>query len=100
MSLNDKFLGTWVAEGLNDAVTKGTIARQVKQPDLINEIIMTDEKADEWLEDAYKSENLATNYREPPIKLGRYYNSFCSQNDKAYSDYKNRGIKDLALSEL
>ena len=42
VSLNDKFRGTWVAEGLTDEVTKGSLAKTVKQKDLVEEILMAD----------------------------------------------------------
>ena len=67
VSLNDKFKGTWVAEGLTDEVTMGSLAKTVKQKDLIEEIIDADFKADELLEEQKQSENLAHNYKEPPV---------------------------------
>ena len=42
VSLNDKFRGTWVAEGLTDEVTKGSLAKSIKQKDLIEEILAAD----------------------------------------------------------
>jgi len=39
ISLNEKFQDTWVAEGLEDYMTKGVLAKKMKQPDMVQEII-------------------------------------------------------------
>ena len=59
-----------------------------------------DEKGDLWLEDQRQSVNLAHNFKEPPVELGKYWGSFCSRNDLAYKNYKNQGIKEMARSEI
>lgn len=100
VSLNDKFRGTWVAEGLTDEVTKGSLAKSIKQKDLIDEILIADGQGDEWLEEQRQSENLAHNYREPPIEFGVYFNAFANRNLMSYRDYKHRGIKEMAKSEI
>ena len=50
ISLNEKFQDTWVAEGLHDYMTKSALAKKTKQPDMVQEIIEADIKADEWIE--------------------------------------------------
>ena len=100
VSLNDKFKGTWVAEGLTDEVTMGSLAKTVRQKDLIEEIIDADFKADQLLEEQKQSENLAHNYKEPPVQLGRYFNDFCNRNEQAFSYYKQKGIMEMAKSEV
>ena len=99
-SLNKKFHGTWVTEGLTDSVTKSSLARSFKQPDLIEEIVKADHKADGYLDRMEKTENFSWVFKDPPLELGRYYNLFCQRNGRAYRDYKTMGIKKLASDEI
>ena len=48
VTLNDKFRGTWVAEGLNDESTKTSFASKLKQPDFVDELLNAGVKADDW----------------------------------------------------
>lgn len=99
-SLNEKFKGTWVQEGLPDEITKGILARTLKQTDFVDEIVRADHRADDWLDEMKKTENFAWVFKDPPLELGRYYNQFCNRNEQAYNDYKAMGIKKLANTEI
>ena len=99
VTLNDKYRGTWVAEGLNDNATKGCLAKRIKQRDLISEILDADVKADEWLEEHRQTQNQAYVCKDPPLDLGKYFNDYCNRNPVAYGDYKQYGIKELANAE-
>ena len=61
---------------------------------------MADQRADEWLEEQRQSENVAHNYREPPVEFGIYFNAFANRNEMSYKDYKHRGIKEISKSEI
>ena len=99
VTLNEKFKGTWVAEGLNDEATMSSLAKSDKAKDLIVELIEADYRADEWLAEHKKVENLALNMRDPPIVLGKYFKDFCSSRIAAYKDYKSIGIKEMVKNE-
>ena len=99
MTLNEKFRGTWVAEGLNDEATMSSLAKSHKVKDLILELIEADYRADEWLAEHKKTENLALNMRDPPIVLGKYFKDFCSSRIAAYKDYKSIGINEMVKTE-
>ena len=77
-----------MAEGLDDEITKGLLARRLKQPELVEEIVGSDHRADEWLEKMKKTENFSWVFKDPPLNLGKFYNEFCNRNPKAYNDYK------------
>ena len=98
-TLNEKFKGTWVAEGLVDEATMRGIGKSHKVKDLTVELIEADTRADEWLAEAKKTENMALNMKAPPIVLGKYYKDFCSSRIAAYKDYKSIGIKELVKNE-
>ena len=98
-SLNEKFKGTWVAEGLADDATKGSVAQNHKIKDLIEELVAADGRADEYLLDVKKSENLNLIFKDPPIEFGKYYTKFCTRNANGYRDYKSIGIKEMVRSE-
>ena len=78
----------------------GSLAKSVKQKDLVTELVEADTGADKWLEEQKQSENFALNFKEPPVELGKYMNTFCNRNEAAYKDYKNLGMKELARSEF
>ena len=98
-TLNEKFKGTWVAEGLNDEATMGCFAKSHKVKDFIVELVEADYRADEWLADFKKTENLALNMKDPPIVLGKYFKDFCASRIAAYKDYKSIGIKEMVKNE-
>jgi len=100
VTLNEKFRGTWVADGNKEDLTKGILARTLKQPDLVDEIISTDLKSDEWLKTIEKMHNQAWVLRDPPVNLGKYFNDFCRRNTNSYKDYKKLGINKIAEAEF
>ena len=88
-----------MAEGLVDDATKGSIAKNHKIKDLITELVEADERADDWLIEMKKTENLALNMKDPPIVFGKYFKDFCSSRNAAYKDYKTMGIQEIVKSE-
>ena len=77
-----------------------TFARTIKQPDLVNEIVEADHRADEFLDGLNDMHNKEANCRDPPTNLGKFFNDYTRRNPTAYSDYKSIGIEQIAKTEV
>ena len=99
VSLNDKFKGTWVAEGMNDKITQPCLAKVMQMKDYTEELVEADFRADEWLDEQEQIANFALTFKETPVDLAKYFGDYCRRNANGYRDYKQIGIKHLASSE-
>ena len=55
VTLNDKFEGTWVAEGMENFM-KGSLAKTMQTKELVQELVEADNRAHEWYEEHEKIE--------------------------------------------
>ena len=68
-------------------------------PDLIEEIVDTDIRADDWLDEQKKVENFSLSFIDPDIDWGQYFKDYVHRNPIAYSAYKTLGIQEMHKQE-